>query len=107
MKLRDHPLLSYKGVSSWPPTWLRGGGGRYVYAMGEVGVLKDVMLSSVELYEKCFLIMEHEGRKYVGTLMLGDSTFCREIYTLLIEHCGKTIREIGEIELSYMPNKHQ
>ena len=51
--------------------------------------------------------MEHEGRKYVGTLMLGDSTFCREIYTLLIEHRGKTIREIGEIELSYMPNKHQ
>ena len=24
MKLRDHPLLSYKGGSSWPPKWLWG-----------------------------------------------------------------------------------
>ena len=22
MKLRDHPLLSYRGVSSWPPVWI-------------------------------------------------------------------------------------
>ena len=63
------------------------------------------MLSSIEPYEKCFFIMEHEGRQYIGTLMLGDSSFCREIHTLLIEHCGKTIREIGEIDLSYMPGK--
>ena len=105
MKLRDHPLMSCKGVSSWPPKWLWGGAGRYVLARGEVGVLKDAMLYSIEPYEKCFLIMEHEGRQYIGTLMLGDSSFCREIHTLLIEHRGKTIREIGEIDLSYMPEK--
>jgi hypothetical protein len=74
-------------------------------ARGEVGVLKDAMLSSIEPYEKCFLIMEHEGRQYIGTLMFGDSSFCRAIHTLLIEHRGKTIREIGEIDLSYMPEK--
>jgi hypothetical protein len=75
MKLRDHPLLSYRGVISWPPTWLWGGGD----AVGEVGVLKDVMLCSIKPYEKCFLIMEHEGRKYVGTLLVTDSPFCIEI----------------------------
>ena len=107
MKLRDHPLLSCKGVSSWPPKWLWGGGGRYVLARGEVGVLKDAMLSSIEPYEKCFLIMEHEGRQYIGTLMLGDSSFSREIYTHLIKNRGKTIREIGEIDLSYVLNKQQ
>ena len=107
MKLRDHPLLSCKGVSSWPPKWLWGGGRRYVLARGEVGVLKDAMLSSIEPYEKCFLIMEHEGRQYIGTLMLGDFSFCWEIYTHLIKNRGKTIREIGEIDLSYMPNNQQ
>ena len=61
MKFRDHPLLSYR----WPPTWLWGGGGKYVPATGEVGMLKDVMLWSTEPYEKCLLIMEHEGRKYI------------------------------------------
>ena len=107
MKLRDHPLLSCKGVSSWPPKWLWGGGRRYVLARGEVGVLKDAMLSSIEPYEKCFLIMEHERRQYIGTLLVGDSVFCREIYTVLIEQRGKPIREIGEIDLSYVPKKQQ
>jgi hypothetical protein len=107
MKLRDHPLLSYKGISSWPPTWLWGGGDRYVHAIGEMGVLKDVFLCSVEPYEKCFLIMEHEGRKYIGTLLLRDPTFCEEIYAVLIERRGTAIQEIGEIELDYMLNKQQ
>jgi hypothetical protein len=99
MKFRDHPLLSYR----WPPTWLWGGGGRYVPTIGEVGVLNDVMLCSTEPCEKCFLIMEHEGRKYIGTLLVGDSSFCQEIYTVLIEQRGKPIQDIGEIDFNYMP----
>ena len=99
MKLRDHPLLSNKGASSWPPTWLWGGGDRYIHAAGEVGVLKDVMFSSIDPYEKCFLIMEHEGRKYIGTLLVGDPLFCRKVYELLIERRGKAIQEIGEIDV--------
>lgn len=95
MKFRDHPLLTYR----WPPTWLWGGGGRYVPATGEVGVLKDVMLCSTEPCEKCLLIMEHEGRKYIGTLLVGDPSFCQEIYTVLTEQRGKEIRVIGEIDL--------
>jgi hypothetical protein len=105
MKLRDHPLLSNKGASSWPPKWLWGGGDRYVHAIGEIGVLKDVMPCSIEPYEKCFLIMEHEGRRYIGTLLVRDPVFCRKIYELLIEQRGKAIQEIAEIELSSMLNK--
>jgi len=63
-------------------------------------VLKDVMFSSIEPYEKCFLIMEHEGRKYIGTLLVGDLVFCREIYTLLVEHRGKPIKDIGDTDLN-------
>ena len=95
MKFRDHPLLSYR----WPPTWLWGGGGKYVHVIGEVGVLKDVMVSSTEPGEKCFLIMEHEGRKYMGTLLVEDPSFCQQIYTILIEQRGKPIKDIGEIHL--------
>jgi len=105
MKLRDHPLLSYKGARSWPPIWLWGGGNKYVYTTGEVGVLKDVMYSSIEPYEKCFLTMEHEGRKYIGTLLVGDPVFCREIYALLMEHRGKSIQEIGDVDLSCTSKK--
>jgi len=107
MKLRDHPLLSHHGVSNWPPTWLWGGGNRYVNTIGEAGVLKDVMLTSVEPYEKCFLIMEHDGRKYIGTLLIGDAFFCREIYAVLLEQRGKPIQEIGDVDLSYIFKKQQ
>ena len=85
--------------------WLWGGGDRYVPAIGGIGVLKDVMLSSIEPYEKCFLIMEHEGRKYIGTLLVEDSSFCQEIYTVLTEQRGKPIQEIGDIDLCYMPKQ--
>jgi hypothetical protein len=107
MKLRDHSLLSHRGVSSWPPTWLWGGGNRYIHTIGEVGVLKDVILSSVEPSDKCFLIMEHEGRKYIGTILIGDPSLCYEIYAVLIEQRGKPIQEIGDIDLSYMSKKQE
>jgi hypothetical protein len=103
MKLREHPLMSYQGVRSWPPKWLWGGGGKYVHAIGEVGVLKDVILSSIEPYKKCFLIMEYEERKYIGTIQIEDSTFCQELYTGLTEQRGKPIKDIGEIDFNYMP----
>ena|ERR671914_213338 len=101
MKLRDHPRISYKGFLSWPPAWIWRGGDKYSEATGEVGVLKDVMLSRIEPCESCFLIIEHEGQEYVGTLLFEDSLFCREICRLLIEHCGEPIHQIGEINISY------
>jgi len=44
--------------------------------------------------------MEHEGRKYIGILVVGDPSFCQEIYTVLTEQCGKEIQDIGEITFS-------
>jgi len=68
--------------------------------MGDVGILKDVILSRVEPYDHCFLIMEHEGQEYVGTLLFEDPLFCREIYKLLVEHCGKPIQQIADMDLN-------
>src|SRR5215813_12719367 len=47
------------------------------------------------------LTIEHCNAEYIGALLLSDPVFCREIWTILIQNCGKTIREIGGIELSY------
>jgi hypothetical protein len=33
--------------------------------------------------------------------LLDDPAFCREIFEVLIHNLGKTIREIGDIDLSY------
>jgi hypothetical protein len=101
MKLRDHPLISYRDVHSWPPTWLWRGGKKHTRPHGEVGILKEVILTSIEPCSMCFLIMECEGGEYMGILRFEDSGLCREIYRVLLRHCGRPIQEIGEIDLSH------
>jgi hypothetical protein len=101
MKLRDHPLMSYRGTHSWPPAWLWRGGYETTYPQGEVGILKYVMASTVAPYNRCFLIMEHCGAEYIGALLLSDPAFCREVYRVLLKSCGDTIQEIGGIDLSH------
>ena len=47
----------------------------------------------------------------MGTLFVSDAAFCLEIYAVLLRHCGKTIQEIGDIDLGNMrrvrDNPHQ
>jgi hypothetical protein len=45
--------------------------------------------------------MEHRGAEYIGALLLSDTGFCREIFGVLIQNRGKTIQEIGSINLRY------
>jgi hypothetical protein len=99
MLLRDHPILSHKGNRSWPPRWLRRRGKETANPHGEVGILKDVIPSSIEPYDRYFLIVEHCGAEYVGVLLVSD-TFRREILWVLVQNRGKTIEEIGNIDLA-------
>ena len=101
MLLRDHPLMTYKGLRSWPPAWLWTAGYGTTYPMGEVGILKAVLRSHTETHDRCFLVMEHCGAEYVGALLLNDPSFCREIFEVLLRNIGKTIPEIGDIDLTY------
>jgi hypothetical protein len=101
MLLRDHPLMTYKGNRSWPPAWLWTAGYDNTHPQGEVGILKAVLRSHTQPPDRCFLIMEHGGAEYVGVLLLNDPTFCQEIFEVLLVHIGKTVLEIGDIDLSY------
>jgi hypothetical protein len=102
MLLRDHPLMTHNGVRSWPPAWLWRGGYDSTHPHGEVGFLKEVIPSTVPSCNTCFLIMEHCGAEYIGALILSDPAFSLQIYDLLVQNCGETIRDIGDIDLSYM-----
>ena len=101
MLLRDHPLMNYRGNHSWPPEWLCRSGYEKTHPKGERGILKDVLLSSTPPANACFLIMKHNGAEYIGALLLSDSAFCLQIYRLLTQHCGQTIKEIGDIDLTH------
>ena len=100
MKLRDHPLMSCSDVRSWPPAWLWRDGSDDTKPYGEVGMLREVILSEIEPPDRCFMSMQHMGAEYIGCLLFENSAFCRKISEILREYCGKPIQEIGDIELS-------
>lgn len=48
MLLRNHPLMSYKGIPNWPPIWTWTDGVENTRPRGEIGILKGVALSKVQ-----------------------------------------------------------
>jgi hypothetical protein len=72
--------MSGMGIPNWPPAWLWRGGGEDTRPNGEVGLLRDVILSSIDPPIRFFLVMQHMGAEYIGCLSFENPAFCREIY---------------------------
>ena len=96
MKLREDPRMAYGGVPNWPPVWYRNG---EQSLRGEFGVL--VSADCDRSGAKCYLGMELDGRRYAGTLLFKDVTFCWFITRILKNRIGSSIKEIGELDLSF------
>ena len=101
MLLRDHPLMSYKGVPSWPPTWTWIDGRENEQPTGEIGTLAEVKLSLIDPPNRCYLVIQHEGSTYMGCLLINDLAFCAQVTLLLQNHRGKSIRDIGSLDLTH------
>jgi hypothetical protein len=99
MELRDHRLMSYRGVPNWPPVWIRRQSRTEQQTLrGKVGILQELVSTGID-YRKSFLYMEHEGVGYIGCLIFSDHRFCRPIVKLLRRYCGYGIKNIGGIDL--------
>jgi hypothetical protein len=100
MKLRDHPLMIRKsGVMSWPPEWKPVGPiGRSV--RGELGTLDDVSMNKL-IPNKVFLAMEHLAERYITVLAFDDEPFANQLYGLLLDNIGRSIKDIGDLDLSH------
>jgi hypothetical protein len=102
MLLRDHPLMSYKSVPSWPPEWTWTNGLEDKRPKGEIGVFRRVVESTIQPSNRCFLFIDYEQSDYIGCLTVDDHVFCAEIVRLLQTHCyNRPIAEIGGLDLSY------
>jgi len=93
--------MSYRGVPNWPPTWVWIGGGDNKHPKGEVGILSNVRLCTIEPRDRCFLSMEYEGSAYMSALLFDDLSFCNGISTLLCTQVGRPIEYIGGLDLSH------
>jgi hypothetical protein len=100
MALRNHLLMSYKGVHSWPPAWNCLGDGLNRHPRGEVGVLREVKVPVKNPFNRCFLVIEYKGATYMGCLLIDDIAFCDQVSKFLERHCGESIEHIGGLDLS-------
>jgi len=99
VELRNHPLISYHGLPSWPPTWSPANPKSDLKSLrGEIGRLKYVLPNKT--FDRCFLIIEHENEAYIGCLFFDDRMFCAQMVTILGNHAGLTVKEIGDLNLS-------
>jgi hypothetical protein len=101
MRLRDHPLMSYRDVRNWPPVWV-GIAGEKRRPRDEIGILREVRYSRISLgASRLHLLITHKQNHYLGTLLFDHRAFCLQIYQVLTNNCGKSIHQIGAIDLSY------
>jgi hypothetical protein len=100
MELRSHPLMSHRGVFSWPPQWVRIDGTENQSPVGEVGILSEVSASNVPGLDELFVMMDYLGSVYMGCLVFDDLGFCHELHQLLAAQRGRPISEIAALELN-------
>lgn len=48
-----------------------------------------------------FLFMEYNGHRYTGSMYFDDIGFCYEIDTVLKSNLGRSIKEIGDLDLAH------
>ncbi|HEY1269782.1 MAG TPA: hypothetical protein VGH16_21160 [Candidatus Binatia bacterium] len=94
--------MSYRDIPNWPPHW-RPRGGAVEQIDGELGVLTQVVVAGEipnEQPAQIYLFMQCDGRSYVSVLLFSDAVFCREVGELMKRYCGRTLEEIGGLDLS-------
>ena len=94
--------MSMQGHRSWPPVWAWIGGGPDRHPEGEIGVLKAVRhtVRPPIRWDRLFLVMEDATSLYVGCILFDDEGFCEWLFTELNHHIGKSIEQIGELDVS-------
>ena len=104
LQLRDHRLMKRKsGYVVWPPVWAKMGVNKSTLT-GEIGYLEGVLRNEDReaLNKLLFLIITHEGSKYIGAMSFDDSVFCGQLHQLLKSKMGLSIKEIGDLDLSHL-----
>jgi hypothetical protein len=97
MRLRDHPLI----LCSWPPVWWASADLQKKQLCGEIGILKAVQPYDIQPADRFYLLIEHEESEYLGILVIEDYALCQQVFVLIARHCGRTIGEVGDIDLSH------
>ena len=98
--LRDHPQMRYRGQQNWPPIWVSAGKPPIQRLTGDVGFLTNVLWHA-NVPTRLFLRMNVGEEPYLGSLLFPDRTFCFQLYGILRQYIGRSIKEIGDLDISF------
>ncbi len=87
-------------MKSWPPVWVSTRAVPIKKLSGEVGILTRTAFFP-ETPKRLFLIMELENDHYMGCLVFGESGFCQQLSKILETNAGRSIEDIGDLDLSH------
>jgi hypothetical protein len=91
--------MSHRGVRNWPPKWTTPREERD-RPNGEVGTLE--LTITHELFpHRLYLVMQFEGWRYMASVTFDDQAFCEQINALLEQHIGRSIKDIGDLDVSH------
>jgi hypothetical protein len=98
MRLREHPLLSYRGYPMWPPIWVGLGATKGKSPQGEVGRLKEVRYYPNKP-RRVFLVIDDDGEQYTGCLLFDDDSFSVLMCNFLKRYYGMPTHAIGNLDV--------
>jgi hypothetical protein len=96
MKLRS---LRWQGFAVWPPQWIGSQEEQGSLISGEEGVLTDVEL--IDGTDIIRVEAEYGGTACTGLLYLDNPGNFQRLQRLLEENIGKTLAEIGNLEMDF------
>ena len=94
MKIRQY---ARRFLREWPPVWTNMGRDRKLLR-GELGVLTDAY-SNNQAESAIFIVIRFRAEKFIGALLFTDCSFRTRILSLLQANTGRSIREIGDLEV--------
>ena len=76
----------------------------HLHPEGEVGIPENVRRSIVRPDSSLFMTIKHNGSVYLGRLSFDRQEVCHQIFELLRANYGRSLSEIGSIEVLDAPD---
>jgi hypothetical protein len=96
MRIRN---LKWREIPMWPPEWSISD-----HEAGEKGVLEYVQLRNDLTPRLISVAADHLGEIRKGIIVLEDPTHLEIVYHKLQENIGRTLTEIGDLEIELFPS---
>jgi len=103
MELKNHPKMKWAGIDNWPPLVWASTATKALASTSDIekSILKRVSMRKLkDVSPHLSIVVEHNKGEYNTVLQCEDSTFLNLLKDVLKKNVGKSIREIGNLEVS-------